>query len=88
MSESGRTTVLTLRVPVDLDRRVAQVARRRRRTKSEVLREALHAAFAAEPAPDDPAREARRQSLLVSGRTSERDALEFVGRAADTRGWR
>jgi len=33
------------------------------------------------------AREARRQSLLVSGRASERDALDFIEHAADTRGW-
>jgi len=33
------------------------------------------------------AREARRQSLLVSGRESERDALELIEHAADTRGW-
>jgi hypothetical protein len=53
-----------------------------------VLREVLQNAFGGGRPPDDPAREARRQSLLVSGRASERDALAFVEHAADHRGWR
>jgi hypothetical protein len=40
------------------------------------------------PAAEDPVREARRQSLLVNGRASERDTLRFIERSADTRGWR
>lgn len=88
MSGNARSTVLTLRVPVDLNRRIEQAARRKRSRKSALLREALLQAFGAAPLPDDPAREARRQSLLVSRRQSERDALDFVGQAADTRGWR
>jgi predicted transcriptional regulator len=88
MSTSERSTVLTLRVPADLDRRIEQAARRKRRTKSALLREALHHTFGKGPLPDDPAREARRQSLLVSGRQSERDALDFVEHATDDRGWR
>jgi hypothetical protein len=88
MPGTALSTVLTIRVPADLDRRIAQTARRRRSTKSTVLREALHHAFDNAPEPDDPAREARRQSLLVSGRKSERDALDFVEHAADRRGWR
>jgi predicted transcriptional regulator len=88
MAGTSQSTVLTLRVPADLDRRIAQAARRNKRTKSAVLREALSQAFGAAPLPEDPAREARRQSLLVSRRRSERDALDFVEHAADTRGWR
>lgn len=88
MSGTQRSTVLTLRVPPDLDRRIEQAARRKRQTKSALLREALHNAFGAAPLPDDPAREARRQSLLVSGRKSERDALQFVDHVVDGRGWR
>ena len=88
MSGNARSIVLTLRVPVDLNRRIEQAARRKRSRKSALLREALLQAFGAAPLPDDPAREARRQSLLVSRRQSERDALDFVGQAADTRGWR
>ena len=88
MSASEPTTVLTLRVPADLDRRIAQQARRFRKTKSALLRDALIQAFGGGPPPGDPAREARRQSLLVSRRGSERDALDFIEHAADTRGWR
>lgn len=78
---------MTIRVPVDLDRRIAREARRRRRPKSALVRDALQSAFGDTP-PDDPAREARRQSLLVSGRDSEREALEFIEASADQQGWR
>ena len=88
MAKPGRSAVLTLRVPPDLDRRIERVARRRRRTKSAVLREALQSAFGEEAPPADPAREARRQSLLVSGRASERDTLEFIEHSADDQAWR
>jgi len=88
MAKPERSAVLTLRVPPDLDRRIAREARRRRQTKSAVLREAIEGAFGGGPVADDPAREARRQSLLVSGRASEREAIEFVRHAADERGWR
>ena len=88
MARAARSTVLTLRVSPELDRRIERAARRSRRTKSAVLREALHSAFAGEQPPDDPAREARRQSLLVSGHPSEREAIEFIEQAADERGWR
>ena len=88
MPTSERSTVLTLRVPPDLDRRIAHCARRTRRSKSVVLREALQSVFGAGQPPGDSALEARRQSLLVSGRASERDAIAFVEHAADRRGWR
>jgi Ribbon-helix-helix protein, copG family/Protein of unknown function (DUF3018) len=83
-----RSTVLTIRVPADLDRRITQAARRRKSTKSALLREAIVTAFGETPPAEDPAREARRQSLLVSGRASEREALEFIGEVADDKGWR
>jgi hypothetical protein len=88
MPVTEKSAILTIRVPLDLDRRIAQAARRRKATKSAILREALDMSFGAAPRPPDPAREARRQSLLVSGRASERDALDFVHHAADKRGWR
>jgi predicted transcriptional regulator len=88
MARAERSTVLTLRVPRDLNRRIEQAALRTRRSKSAVLREALQTAFGGEAPPDDPAREARRQSLLVSGRRSERDAVEFIEGSGDDRGWR
>jgi hypothetical protein len=82
------SVVLTLRVPPVLDRRIEQVARRKRQTKSAVLREVLQNAFGGEAPADDPASEARRQSLLVSGRASERETLDFIEHAADDQGWR
>jgi len=88
MARGARSTVLTPRVSTELDRRIERAARRSRRTKSDVLREALHSPFAGEPPPVDPAQEARRQSLLVSGRPCEREAIEFIEQAADERGWR
>ena len=58
------TTVLTIRVPRSLDRRLAAEARRRRQTRSEAARAILESALAA--AVHDPVKEARRQSLLAS----------------------
>jgi hypothetical protein len=87
MPKPDGSTVLTLRVPRDLDRRIEREVRRRRSTKSALLREALQSAFGEGPPPEDPAREARRQSLLVSGRDSEREALEFIEQTADDEGW-
>jgi hypothetical protein len=83
-----KSAVVTIRVPADLDRRIAREARRRRRSKSALVCDALQSAFGDTPPADDPAREARRQSLLVSGRDSEREALEFIEASADQQGWR
>jgi len=88
MAKSERSVVLTLRVPLALDRRVAHEARRRRRSKSAVLRDALQTVFGPGAPADDPAREARRQSLLVSGRASESETIAFIEGAADEEGWR
>lgn len=79
--------MLTIRIGVDLSRALAGAARRRRTTKSELAREFLTAGLAEEGGVPELAAEARRQSLLVSERESERDALEFLEHAADTRGW-
>ena len=87
MPKPESSTVLTLRVPASLDRIIERTARRVRRTKSAVMREALQNAFGEDSPPEDPAREARRQSLLVSGRTSEHDALDFIEHVADEEGW-
>lgn len=82
------TAVLTLRIDADLTRSLAREARRRRKTKSEVAREILAAGLGAAGGNlDDPAEEARRQSLLVSRRRSESKTLRFIEHAADTRGW-
>jgi predicted transcriptional regulator len=81
------TAVLTLRIDTDLTRSLAREARRRRKTKSEVAREILAAGLGVKEG-NRIAQEARRQSLLVSRRRSEREALEFIEQTADTRGWR
>ena len=88
MSKPARgSSVLTIRVPVALSRRLAREARRLRRTRSEAARAILEAALAGS-AVEDPAVEARRQSLLAATRESEHDVLEFVDSAADLKGWR
>ena len=81
------SAVLTIRVPVTLERSLAREARRRRQTRSEVARAILqdHLAGSSEP---DAAAEAKRQSLLVSRRRSEREALAFNLAVADAHGWR
>lgn len=86
-SPEKSASLLTLRIGSKLARSLEREARRRRKTKSEVAREILTAGLTGDSA-GDPAAEARRQSLLVSRRPSERDALEFLEAAADTRGWR
>jgi hypothetical protein len=75
------SAVLTIRVPTTLERQLTREARRRHRTRSEVVRETLATQLGAkEP---DLAAEARRQSRLVSRRRSERDVLEFITAASD-----
>jgi predicted transcriptional regulator len=80
------STVLTIRVPVALERRLVREARRRRLTRSEVARAALEAGLGG--SASDFAAEARRQSLLASRHPSEKDALEFLLHVADTTGWK
>jgi Antitoxin MazE-like/Ribbon-helix-helix protein, copG family len=89
MSRAGKTpSVLTIRIDAGLSRSLAREARRLRKSKSEVVREILAAGLGGEGGNLDPVQEARRQSLLVSRRRSEREALEFIEHAADTRGWK
>lgn len=80
--------VLTIRIDADLTRSLAREARQRRKTKSEVAREILAAGLGGERGEPDLAQEARRQSLLVSRRRSERETLELIEQTADTRGWK
>ena len=89
MSRAGKVSaVLTIRIDADLTRSLAREARRRRKTKSEVAREILAAGLGSEGGGLDLAQEASRQSMLVSRRRSEREIIEFVEQAADTRGWK
>jgi len=82
------STVLTIRVPAALERRLAREARRRRVTRSEVARVALEAGLGDRDSASDFAAEARRQSLLVSKLPSEREVLRFIMEIADTTGWK
>ena len=88
MARPRSTAVVTFRVSAALDRAIAREARRRRQNRSALLREILERALEGGGAVLDPAAEARRQSLLVSQRASEREALEFVEEFADRREWR
>lgn len=84
-STGSPSEVLTVRVPREVARRLAREARRQRRTRGEVARAILSAGLAG--LVDDPLAEARRQSLLVRDRESERDVIRFVTDAADLKGW-
>jgi hypothetical protein len=86
MADAAATEVLTLRVPADLSRRLSREARRQGRTRGAVARDLLARALGSGDA--DPAAEAKRQSLLVSRRRSERETLRFIAGAADLQGWR
>jgi len=81
------SAVLTLRVPVSVDRYLTREARRRRQTRSEIARSILQERVEGSSEADFLT-EARRQSLLVSRRRSERDILAFLGAVADRRGWK
>ena len=81
------STVLTLRVPAKVNRYLAREARRRRQTRSDIARSILQDRVEGSSEPDFLA-EARRQSVLVSKRRSERDTLAFLGAVADRRGWK
>ncbi|HEY2292537.1 MAG TPA: antitoxin MazE-like protein [Thermoanaerobaculia bacterium] len=79
--------MLTIRIDADLTRALEREARRRRKTKSEVARELLATGLGLKE-ENLITQEARRQSLLVSDRRSERETLEFIEQTADTRGWK
>jgi hypothetical protein len=85
MAADAATTVLTIRVPRNVARKLAREARRQRRTRSAVARDLLIATL--EPDSADLAAEAKRQSLLVRKRASERDAVTLLTEIADLRGW-
>ena len=87
MSATKPSSVLTVRVDDELTRSLEREATRRHKSKSEVVREILADGLSGRSAGLDLEQEARRQSLLVSGRRSEREALELIEQTADTRGW-
>jgi hypothetical protein len=81
------SAVLTLRVPANVHRYLSREARRRRQTRSDIARTILLERVEGSAEADFQA-EARRQSLLVSKRRSERDTLSFLDAVADRRGWK
>ena len=86
MPRSDRSTdVVTIRVSREMSSRLAHEARRQRRTRSAVARAILAEGLGDEP--QDPLAEARRQSLLVRRRASERDAIRLITDLADLKGW-
>lgn len=80
------SAVVTIRLTPELERRLAREARRSRRSRSEVARAILEAHLAG-PAVD-PHAEARRQSLLASAQDADRETLDFIEHAGDSRGWK
>lgn len=79
---------MTVRLDGDLARSLESEARRRRVSKCELVRELLIRELRGEERLLDLARVARVQSLRVSDRRSEEEALAFAIHAADTRGWK
>ncbi len=80
------TDVLTIRVPRATSRRLTAAARQRRLTRSAMARAILEQGLGVETA--DPLAEARRQSLLVRRRASERETITLVTDTADLKGWK
>lgn len=85
-SSKTSSAALTIRVPRALDRRLTAVARRSRQSRSEAARAILEAALRDQD--DDPAAEARRQSLLASRQNADHDMPAFIDAVADDRGWK
>lgn len=72
-----------IRLEDELDHKLAAIAKQRGLTKSDLVREAIRR-FLNE---NELASEARRQSLLVSGRKGEEETLEYMEHTADLDGW-
>ncbi len=80
------SSILTVRLTPDMARRLGREARRSRRSRSEVARAILEAHLAGPVS--DPQAEARRQSLLASAQDADRETLDFIAHAGDSRGWK
>jgi hypothetical protein len=88
MARKTASSMLTVRIDPRMARSLAREARKRRTTRSEVAREILANALDHGPNEDRITSEAKRQSILVSRRRSEKESLEFITAAADERNWR
>ena len=80
------SAVVTVRLTLELERRLARAARRLRRSRSEMARAILEQHLTGPAA--DPHAEARRQSLLASAQDADRETLDFIEHARDLRGWK
>ena len=80
------SAVVMVKLTREPERRLAREARRSRRSRSEVARAILEAHLAGPVV--DPHAEARRQSLLASAQDADRDTLDFIEHAGDSRGWK
>jgi RHH-type rel operon transcriptional repressor/antitoxin RelB len=78
------TLMLGIRLDPELERRLEALARQTGKSKSYHAREALQRYLMENRLPA----EARRQSVSVSRRKNEQDALDFIEDAADQTGWR
>jgi metal-responsive CopG/Arc/MetJ family transcriptional regulator len=87
-AKNVRSSLLTLRIDSRMANSLSREARRRRATRSEVVRSILESALQKEHAADPIAEEARRQSLLVRKHRSEKETVEFVDAAADLWDWK
>lgn len=72
--------MMGVRLDPPTERRLRAAAKRRRCSKSTLVREAIHRYLAGQ----DLEAEARRQSLLVSGDRAEHAAIAFVEAVATT----
>lgn len=84
-SSSNVSSILTVRLTPEMSRRLAREARRTRRSRSEVAREIIETHLAGPSV--DPDADARRQSLLASAQDADRETLDFIEHAGDSRGW-
>jgi hypothetical protein len=83
-----RSSLLTLRIDSRMANSLSREARRRRTTRSEVVRSILEGALQNENVVASIAAEARRQSLLVRTLRSEKETLDFVAAVADAWDWK
>lgn len=80
------SAVVTVRLTREFERKLAREARRSRRSRSEMARVILEQHLTGPVV--DPHAEARRQSLLASAQDADRETLDFIAHAGDSRGWK
>lgn len=81
------SSVLTIRIDPELKASLDREAERQHTSKSELVRRYLVDGLTGGKAGADLAREARRQSLLVSRHPTEGEVLDFLEGVTDRRGW-